>query len=262
MRSFYVNAILLCALVSTCLLGFAQGSCGTDRERYAAVSQQLLIKSQADAKRLTPEEMERITRQLHVLVRDVVLTRLAARESAAEIAGYIQCIQASREADIWKDETNEPQAISIAGTKASSEIVLIAYWFVRGGNAVPSTRPFVDVYRKDTGTNRSWRYIQSFGEELVGSTFFLEKIARSDGRRPMVLLHGMSIGDPQTPLHLVVLGVRGGEVDEVYRSQPLPRARISEVTRKAIVIEQSDAVSGVSHKSSIALDDPALSLKR
>ena len=147
-------------------------------------------------------------------------------------------MQDSPEIENWQELTNAPQVIQLDGIGPR---LLVSYWIMRGGAAIPTIKPFLDVYRR-TGT--AWEYEESHGEEFVGSSFFVQtQHTKDDGN--VVLISGFHIGDPETPFRIEVLGAKDSKLLRLYLSPLMARTRIVKISPEKIFLEQSDTHVGV-----------------
>ncbi len=212
--------------------------CSRDKAKYQSLAAQLLIQSRADALRLTPDVMEDLTERTHDVLVAGILGQLQLGRTNAQVDAYLRCVQVGPGTYDWLELTNAPQAFNVGGFGPR---ILVTYWVVRGGAAIPSVRPYIDVYRRG-GTN--WEYEKSYGDNFIGSSFFVQT-EHVSGYGNVLLVSGFHIGDPQTPFRIEVLGPKENGIVTLYVSPLMPRTRIAKITPEAISLEQSDTHVGV-----------------
>ncbi len=222
--------LTLLAALLICPLCVGQ-SCSYDKPQYDELAGQLIIRTKLDAVRLNNgDHLDQLTSRLHAIVASDIRKQIESGRSDEDIRAYLQCLQRTPESEVWAEESNLPQAFEI---KSNVPIRIFTYWLIRGGNAIPSTKPYLDVFRKEAS---GW-VASTFEPGYVGSTFFV-RVVDSPDRGRLVVLSGFHIGDPQTGLSIEILRSQNGVLREVYRSNPLPRTRVLSIGTDGISLEE------------------------
>ncbi len=217
-------------IIAGCV-GTAVGQiCAVDKPTYETLSGQLLIHNKADAARLNAVgNMDHITDQVHTYVQTLLLKELNHENNMRTVEEYVRCLQNNPTNDNWRQATNTPLLIEL-----NPQSVVIAYWLVRGGEAVPSTKPFIDLFLR---TESGWQPGDALNLDLVGTTFFIH-VVNVTSRGTVLVVSGFHIGDPQTALDLDLIALESGRLRIVYKTGPLSRTTITSISPKSIVLRQ------------------------
>ncbi len=171
MRQWYkypkLGYILACLFTIPFIARCKAQSCSRDRPEYQHLAEQLITKTKVDAKRLAQNGgISPLTSKLHTLVQTQIRYQVSSGQSDSDIRQYLVCLQKSADYDLWDEETNVPFVSQVGG---AVRLRVVAYWLIRGGLGIPSTKPYLEVFRE---TSRGWILQASIEPDFVGSTFF------------------------------------------------------------------------------------------
>lgn len=225
----------VCLLVMVASSVEAYGSdCGTDNNVFATLNAPLIIHSTADAKALTPTKETELTNKLHDYVesRMLALLSIPSKDPAAELTGYIRCLQGSvPEYSNWKDQTNTPWGWNLSPGRA----VAVAYWIYRGGAGVPDLRPYFEVFEQTR--DAEWVNVGEGGSTFVASTFFIKPIESPKTGEEWFLLFGNLIGDTGTRLRLEVVSFNGERLRTRWQRSGMRTTYVSKVDARQIFLK-------------------------
>ena len=213
-------------------LAGAQTSCDAARLIFEEKARQLLIHSQEDAKRLTPERMGILTTETIAFMDAELKRRLSAGSTPEELQSYMRCLLSGGAYANWIGETNTP----LVATDSQVAEIIAAYWLIRGGDAVPDTKPIVTVFRKSSGR---WAVAHSWDDNLLNGFSFTARLTKATSKGTLLLMYGQKIGDPEASLKIVVLRISETGITTIYNGPSLPRARVVSEDASGLLVEQT-----------------------
>jgi len=212
--------------------------CRIAREQFTALNDKLLL-ARGGAGANDTETMNAGTHERTNFITAVVLARLQDGAESGAIQSYLDCMQEGvRPQD---RDTNTPQ-VFISRTPRSSTAVA-SMLLMRGGSAIPSTRPFFQCFAQ---IHHTWTLLGQSGEELDGHTFFIHPLQSPVPGESWYLLSGTTFGDTGGRLHLEVVSCSASQYRRVWDRDGFLWGEV-EMDRGAVIVtyEKRDAEGNV-----------------
>ena len=207
-------------------------SCEKQKAKFAELNSSLVFRTETDWKRFNQKQFDAQTESAHRYLRDQMISELDGGKSDSQsIERFLRCVLSLPEYQVFREESNTPKAYSIGPTA-----IAVGYYIYRGGNAVPDTRPYLEVYQK--GQNGGWKWIGEVGETYRRSTFFVHPLTPAVPEQFWFLLSGFEIGDNGTRLHLEIISFDGKMLRSIWAKSGLALTTLSEVHPNYIVLSE------------------------
>jgi hypothetical protein len=197
------------------------------------LNRRLIVTTTAEAIALTPERAEALTGTLHEFIDAEILSLLKDTSTlpAARIAAHLQCLQDQHEYRKCAYLTNTPVAFELPGKPAT---VAVAFWIYRGGEAIPSLRPYLEVFARRKGT---WAKVGETGANFISSTFKVDPLKSPRRGQHWFLLSGKVIGDTGSRLRLEIAAYDGRTVQTVWEKSGLRHTHIDRVSSDQMILK-------------------------
>jgi len=184
--------------------------CSQARDQYARMNDHLLLDHQDESDE-SPQVALKRTKDLTSFIARITIARLADMRDPSAIRAYLACMQERDETLPPEWSTNTPQ-IFLAKTPRSL-IAVSSMVIMRGGDAIPNTRPVVQCFSEAKG---KWTLIGAGGEEFDTHTFFIHPLKSPNPSESWYLLSGTAIGDTGGRLHLEVISCSASKYRKVW----------------------------------------------
>ena len=127
-------------------------------QRIKRLTDEIWIRTPGDSKRVTKEYVEERLSQMRKVVQDQVLEMLNHSERIEDLRESVTAL--FKEADLWHD-SGRPivYAADLQGLRA----IVVGYSWAYGTRGIPSSRVFIDGYRK---TGQTYELAAETGESL------------------------------------------------------------------------------------------------
>lgn len=180
-----------------------------------------------------------MTEKLHALLDEQIIAQLTIDgfPQPAKVVERVRCIQSGvpgYAAGEAAGVTDTPTAFDIG---LSGEIATaVAFDILRGGMGAPDNRPYLEVFRRNSG---HWESAGSIGSDFTGHWLFVRPIQAGRPQQKWFLLWGAQFGEGNAPLRMAVAAYDGNSLSEIW-AKDLPAVGTVEISGDHVIVSGED----------------------
>jgi hypothetical protein len=131
--------------------------------------------------------------------------------------------------------------VQFLGTDSNRSLA-VAYGILLGGDIIPKTRPYLELYRQASG---DWSLKATVGAEMNDATFFIKEMNPGIPGEDWFLTWGTTVGDTGARLRLFLYAFDGRQVRTIWSREGLSEGLV-QVHPDSIILDYNRAYNDYS----------------